>query len=94
MDEQYYKYLEALHYENESVIPILLENKINFIRLNIDNHETNESPIQYCINKKKKDILNLFIVNFNKIKKYHNIKDEDIVQQEFNLIKSFNDNSS
>ena len=94
VDEQYYKYLEALHYENESVIPILLENKINFIRLNIDNHETTESPIQYCINKKKRDILNLFIVNFNKIKKYHNIKDEDIVQQEFNLIKSFNDNSS
>ena len=93
VDEQYYKYLEGLIYKNESVIPILLENNFNFIKLK-KYHGTHESPIQHCIDNNRNYILNLFVVNFNKVKKYHNIKDEDIVQQEFNLIKSFNDNPS
>jgi len=98
---QYYKYVEAIYYNNESAIPILLEKNFNFIKLKkhkktlVKNyHQIVESVIQYFIDENKKNILNLLINNINKIKKLYNIKDEDIDPQEIDLIKSINNNSN
>ena len=91
VDKQYYKYIKAIYYKNVSAIPILLENKFNFIKLK-KYHETFESVIQYFISKNKKDILNLLINNINQIRQLYNLKDEDIDPVELELIKSFNDN--
>ena len=90
---QYYKYIEALYYNNESAIPILLEHNNNFIKLK-KYCNSEESLIQFCVNNKKKELLYLLGKNFARIKQHYNLKDEDIDPQEIDLIKSINNNSN
>ena len=98
---QYYKYFEAIYYNNESAIPILLEKNFNFIKLKKDNgslvkkyYETSESVIQYFIDENKKNILKLLINNIKKIRNLYNLKDEVIDVKELKLLKFINSNSS
>ena len=82
-------------------MPILLEKNFNFIKLKKENgslvkkyYETVDSVIQYCIDEKKENMLNLLINNISKIRKLYKLKDEDIDVKELKLLKSFNNNSS
>ena len=96
---QYYKYVEAIYYNNESAMPILLEKNFNFIKLKKENdslvkkyYESVDSVIQYCIDEKKENMLNLLINNISKIRKLYKLKDEYIDVKELKLLKSFNNN--
>jgi len=88
VDIQYNKYVDALQYENESAIPILLENKFNFIKLK-KYADTSESVIQYCMNKNKHDLLYLFMIHFNKIKKYYKLDNICYQEDEVTIINYF-----